>query len=601
LDPLRRRAGGEAVNSGPAFSVERDENDAVDGDNRFLRFLLPYFAANRRQAFAPAFALFRPFSVRANVAGIILLISIGQAAALAVAWDLASVQSASAGTLRIIAAILYGVGIYLLLTLAAWNDLGARSIARVLERLADGDLTVQMKAPMNQQTARSEAGRIWSSISLLQANLTEIVGQVRATADHMARGSHEVAAGYTHLSQRTEEQASTLEETSANMEELSATVRQNAEHCRQANTRADENARRAEEAGTSMNSVAATMERIETGSQKMAEIIGLIEGIAFQTNILALNAAVEAARAGEHGRGFTVVAAEVRSLAQRASQSAEEIKALIVASTQNIGEGATLAAQAQQAVDRAVAGMHEVSELIDAVAQASQEQSAGVQEIGKAITQLEGVTQQNAALVEEGAATTTAFEQESARLIDLVGAFKLDRMEDRDRAVALVKRAVAHLHSHGSARALADFSDPNGPFVEGDLYVYAYGLDGVLVATSSPASKMNIGANHTELRDLDGKRYMSEMIATAREKGKGWCDYVMRHPQTHQPLPKSSYFERADDYLIGCGIYRPEAERRASVNPPTERAPKARSSGAAVSRVDSGAHHQPIARVQQRR
>lgn len=527
----------------------------------------------------PAFAIFRPFSVRFNLTAIVLLILLGQITALTLVWVPTMVDSSLAGSLAVAAAVMCGVGIYLLLALAVWNDAGARLIARVLERLADGDLTVQTSTPMHQQAARSEAGRIWASIALLQRNLVEIVGQVRAAADRVTHGSHEIASGYADLSQRTEEQASTLEETSATMEELSATVRQNAEHCHQANTRADDNAHRAEEAGSSMTSVTATMARIESGSKKMAEIIALIEGIAFQTNILALNAAVEAARAGEQGRGFTVVAAEVRSLAQRTSQAADEIKTLIVASTQDIGEGAGLATKAQEAVNRAVTGMHEISELINAVAQASEEQSSGVQEVGRAVTQLESMTQQNAALVEEGAATSTAFEQESSRLLDLVGAFKLDRMEDRDRAVALVKRAVAHMRAHGMTRAFADFCDPNGPFVEGELYIYAYGLDGVLSATSNPSSKDNIGENHTRLRDLQGKRYMSEMITTAREKGKGWCDYVMQHPKTNQPLAKSSYFERVDEYLLGCGIYRPDIQIRSNVSPSKPDALKGRSVG----------------------
>lgn len=514
--------------------------------------------------FAPAFALIGMLSVWANLVFIMVLFAGAHVALLGAFWETVTTSERTQPWVNpywlvAIAVGLFASAIYLLVALGVWNRIGMTRMARTLERLSSGDLSAKVKAPDVQQLTKSEVGRIWASMSLLSVNLTEIVGQVRATADHIVHGSHEIATGYNHLSQRTEEQASTLEETAASMEQLSATVRQNAEHCRQANVRAEETGRRAEEAGQSMHRVTSTMSRIENGSKKMSEIIGLIEGIAFQTNILALNAAVEAARAGEQGRGFSVVAAEVRSLAQRSAQAADEIKALIQTSSTDVSEGSTLAAQAQQAVDRAVDGMREVSQLIDSVANASEEQSSGVQEIGRAVTQLENVTQQNAALVEEGAAAATAFEQEAAKLLGLVGAFKMDRNEDRERAVALVKRAAAYLRAQGPERAFAEFSNSKGMFAEGELYVYVYDIEGVFRSTPLGGDQ-GLGKNHLKLRDVDGKPYVKELIEGARAKGKGWVDYRMAHPVTKRLEPKSTFYQREGDYIIGCGIYRPEAD-----------------------------------------
>jgi methyl-accepting chemotaxis protein len=463
-------------------------------------------------------------------------------------------------------------------------------LGSTLERVASGDLSMRIQAPRDVANKRTEVGRIWAAMVQMGANLLEIVDQVRASADHIANGAHEIAAGYGDLSQRTEEQASTLEETAASMEQLSATVKQNADHCRLANTRAEENGTRAEAAGESMRRVTSTMSRIEGGSKKMSEIVDLIEGIAFQTNILALNAAVEAARAGEHGRGFSVVAAEVRSLAQRSAQAAEEIKTLIAASTQDVSAGVALVNQAHDAVARAVDGIREVWELLDSIARASDEQNAGVVEIGRALSQLENVTQQNAALVEEGAAAATTFEQEAMRLIEVVGAFKVDRMQDRDAAVALVKRAVAHVQAVGPDRAFQDFDDTDGSFVEGERYIVAWDINGVMRA--SPISQHFVGQDMTEHADPNGKKYTREVLEVARLKGKGWVDYHLRNPAKNNAIePKSLYVERAGDLIFGCGIYRPEAERNTGAiqhaqagNPHERRAPnsplrRARSSG----------------------
>jgi methyl-accepting chemotaxis protein len=247
---------------------------------------------------------------------------------------------------------------------------------------------------------------------------------VRSSADAIDQAAKEIAAGHVNLSQRTEEQASTLEETASGMEQLAGTVQQNAQTCELASglsRSADEVAQRGAQ---TVRRVIERMGMIDRSSSKIADIIGVIEGIAFQTNILALNAAVEAARAGEQGRGFAVVASEVRALAQRSAQAAKEIKALIEESAGNVTEGSKLVAQAGDIIGEIVASVQKVAQLVSQIALASREQNSGVQEINKAIVQMESVTQQNAALVEQATASTLAFEEQAASLIGAIQRFR---------------------------------------------------------------------------------------------------------------------------------------------------------------------------------
>jgi methyl-accepting chemotaxis protein len=287
-------------------------------------------------------------------------------------------------------------------------------------RIADGDLTSRV-----QVTRDDEAGQLLRSLESMQASLAQVVAQVRSSADAVASASSQVAAGTTDLSQRTEEQASSLEETAASMEELASTVKQNAENARHADELARGASTRAEQGGGEIVHMVSTMGDISDSAKRIGDIISVIDGIAFQTNILALNAAVEAARAGEQGRGFAVVASEVRALAQRSAEAAKEIKGLIGHSLEKVQAGTRVAEQAGGTIHALVLDVKRVSELMRSIAEASAEQSRGVQQVNKTVTEMDKVVQQNAAAVQQSAAAAQGLRQHAQTMVRAVGAFHI--------------------------------------------------------------------------------------------------------------------------------------------------------------------------------
>ena len=325
--------------------------------------------------------------------------------------------------------ILFGVMIAVLAVIVTvWLGVRKTLIAPLnrlidsIRHIAGGDLVKRIDVESD-----NEMGQLAHSLRHMQGELARTVGEVRQGADAIYSGASEIAMGNNDLSSRTEQQAASLEETAASMEELTATVKQNAENARQASHLALSASETAQKGGKVVDNVVQTMRDITASSQKIADIISVIDGIAFQTNILALNAAVEAARAGEQGRGFAVVAGEVRNLAQRSAQAAREIKSLIEDSVNRVDLGSTLVESAGETMDEIVNAVTRVTDIMGEIASASDEQSRGIDQVGLAVAEMDRVTQQNASLVEESAAAAAALEEQASRLTQAVAVFRIQQ------------------------------------------------------------------------------------------------------------------------------------------------------------------------------
>ncbi|MGC6387313.1 methyl-accepting chemotaxis protein [Ewingella sp. S1.OA.A_B6] len=332
-----------------------------------------------------------------------------------------------------------------------------RTLVENIRHIARGDLTQEITV-----ASRNEIGQLADSLRDMQDELIRTVSGVRHGADAIYSGASEISAGNTDLSSRTEQQASALEETAASMEQLTATVKQNAENARQASQLALSASETAQKGGKVVSNVVQTMNEIAASSKKITDITGVIDGIAFQTNILALNAAVEAARAGEQGRGFAVVAGEVRSLAQRSAQAAKEIKGLIDDSVSRINTGSVLAESAGETMSDMVSAVTRVTDIMGEITSASDEQSRGIEQVAQAITEMDRVTQQNASLVEESASASAALEEQASLLTQSVAVFILGQHQNqavRQNSLSTNKLALLTPNLSGSKAGTGRASD----------------------------------------------------------------------------------------------------------------------------------------------
>jgi methyl-accepting chemotaxis protein len=371
-------------------------------------------------------------------------------------------------------AIALGVAAAVVIARTLLRQLGGEPdyAAEVASRIAAGDLTVTV------DTKSDDTDSMLHAMKLMREALASIVGEVRTGTETIASASQQIASGNQDLSSRTEQQASSLEETASSMEELTSAVRQNNDNARQANQLAQSASAVAQQGGAVVSQVVDTMGAINDSSRKIVDIIAVIDGIAFQTNILALNAAVEAARAGEQGRGFAVVASEVRNLAQRSASAAKEIKALIGDSVEKVEIGSKLVEQAGHTMEEVVASVQRVTDIMADISSAGDEQSAGIEQINQAVSEMDTVTQQNAALVEEAAAAAEAMQNQAASLERVVSVFRLDGAQRSAATTAVARpkpavKAPARAASPAVARApakpqprLASTAPANGEWEE---------------------------------------------------------------------------------------------------------------------------------------
>jgi methyl-accepting chemotaxis protein len=446
-----------------------------------------------------------------------------------------------------VAGLLLGAGIAFLATRAVTAPLA--QAVHVTRLVATGDLTRRF----DTQDSRG-VEELYEALTDMTGNLRRMALNIRSNADVIARATSEIASGNNNLSQRTTEQASSLEQTAATMQQMMVTVKRNAEQSRHAHRLAGDTSKVAAQGGRVVRQVVQTMERISQSSKQIAEISGVIEGIAQQTNILSLNAAVEAARAGEQGRGFAVVADEVRALARRSAESAKQIKSLIDDAVSHVDQGAQLAHEAGTTIEQVVASVQQVSEAVDNINAASLEQSQGIEQVNQSIVQMDAVTQQNASLVDAAAASASALEEQALQLNGAIRTLRVEASDAATAAQAFVRNAVAYLGRHGLERARAAFHDPDGKFIQGDLYIVVYDLRGWCLAHGVNPLLRN--TDQIDQRAPDGKYIVRERIKFAQTRSTFWQDYLHRNPVTGAIMPKSHYFERVGDLLVGCGVYK---------------------------------------------
>jgi methyl-accepting chemotaxis protein len=422
-----------------------------------------------------------------------------------------------------------------------------KHVSNVMGETAKGNLRAHVKVRGNDELAD-----LASQLEGMIGNLSGMVAQVRSNSALVAYAGKSLAAGNRELADRTEQQAANLEQTAASVQELSSTVQQNAQTAGDSDTQASRVRDIAESGSQAMVRAVESVEGIQKSAQQMNEIIGVIDSLAFQTNILALNAAVEAARAGEQGRGFAVVAAEVRSLAQRSAASSREIRELIQASAHQVSTSVGQIRAAGNSMTEIVNGVRGVAANMSLISSASAEQSSGLSEVSSAVGQLDEITQRNARMVERAVQQATQLEGRAATLAQAVASFQLQQGA-AEEAMQLVERALTQRTQSGREAFVSQLTDPANTFYDRDMYVFALDSSGAYRAFGGKPEK--VGSRVQDIPGVDGEALLQAIVAQA-ELEPGWVEYDITNPQNGTIQTKMSYVTKVDDLYVGCGVYK---------------------------------------------
>ncbi|WP_042424182.1 methyl-accepting chemotaxis protein [Comamonas granuli] len=442
--------------------------------------------------------------------------------------------------------------LYLLWSLHASLHGGLRQLAQHMERSARGDLSVHVASQ-----GQDEVAELMRLLDRMVQTLSAMVADIRSNAALVAQAGQTLGRDSRALSERTEQQAANLEQTAASVEQMVGTVQGNAQSVRAADERAARVSKDAAEGARAMELAVQSVQAIQQSARRMNEIIGVIDGIAFQTNILALNAAVEAARAGEQGRGFAVVASEVRTLAGRSAEAAREIRNLIGASVGQVETSAGLIGSAGQGMAQMNDAIRSLAGTLSEIASSDTEQSTGLQEIATAVRQLDHITQRNAQMVEHAVAHAAALEGRASTLARAVESFRLQQ-GTADEAMALVAQA-ADLHRRvGREQFLRTLTDPAQPYHDRDMYVFALDTQGTYLAFGGNPAK--VGTRVRDIPGIEGDRLVHDIIAQA-DREPGWVEYGIQNPATGTVQTKMSYVCLLGDLYVGCGVYKTLAGR----------------------------------------
>ena len=457
------------------------------------------------------------------------------------------------------------VGAGLALTLYLFTALYAtfmRSIGALqqsTQAVSSGDLSTQLKLP-----GQDELAGIGRTVNGMNERLSDLVGEIRNSAARVNMAGTQVAEGSQRLSQRTEEQASSLRESVVAINQLSTAAQGNAQAARELDGLTDQLSRQASEGTVAMGETLTAVQKLQDASRRVFEVVTVIDDVAFQTGMLSLNAAVEAARAGEAGKGFSIVASEVRSLAQRVGESADEIRTLITLASDQLDFSGIKLAVANQSLEGLAHGVQDVSSRLRQISNASTEQSDTLVSVAQRVGDLDQITRENARMVDESTAAAHSLLERAQILREAVSSMRL-RQGSADEARDLLDRAWDHVAMRGQEQGFKDLHDKEQGFIDRDLYIFALDRDGTYIACG--AKPEMIGTNVNQLPGIQGSPFVKDAWAAA-EAGGGWVQYEIANPLTGEVTPKESYMRQLDDgLLLGCGVYRRGAPTATAAKP----------------------------------